>query len=267
MYTLFELMTLEGWEKIARPIVVRRPILFFFFFGFIMVFTFGLLNMIVACVVDKTLHMTKFMEEERTKEQHQQILQECLHLCDIFRVSDVDDNGTVTMAEFDHALQSNGEVRACLHKIGMPIDEAAQLFQMLDADGSGSLSMPELLAGFLKARGVISLTWDQIAVNSGIQSILRKLRCVPSDPPLDSSPRSPIPSFQLNQKAESNCESEVLLRLDGLMHAVASQSQGQAELCKRLGSLEQQVAHLTEVLGGNGTSLAPSTLPGSTAVF
>merc|ERR1719356_947615 len=47
MYSLFELMTLEGLEDVVRPLVMVQPALFLFFGSFIMIFSFGLLNMIV----------------------------------------------------------------------------------------------------------------------------------------------------------------------------------------------------------------------------
>mmetsp|Transcript_3115 Transcript_3115/g.10411 ORF Transcript_3115/g.10411 Transcript_3115/m.10411 type:complete len:333 (-) Transcript_3115:776-1774(-) len=51
MYALFELMTLEDWHEVGRPLVAESPMFFIFIFAFIIVFTFGLLNMIVGMVV------------------------------------------------------------------------------------------------------------------------------------------------------------------------------------------------------------------------
>merc|ERR1740123_1987566 len=53
MYSLFELMTLEGWDQVARPLVEAQPLTIFFIGSFIVIFTFGMLNMIVAMVVEK----------------------------------------------------------------------------------------------------------------------------------------------------------------------------------------------------------------------
>merc|ERR1711879_1125209 len=52
MYSLFELMTLEGWDRTARPLVERQPMILLFLALFIMIFTFGILNMVVALVVE-----------------------------------------------------------------------------------------------------------------------------------------------------------------------------------------------------------------------
>lgn len=55
MYSLFEVMTLEGWTQVVRPLVVHRPILVAFFILFIFVTAFFLLNLITAVVVDRTM--------------------------------------------------------------------------------------------------------------------------------------------------------------------------------------------------------------------
>jgi len=55
MYTLFEVMTLEGWTDVVRPILIYRPWLVVFFIFFVFVTAFFLLNLVTAVVVDRTL--------------------------------------------------------------------------------------------------------------------------------------------------------------------------------------------------------------------
>eukprot|EP00747_Dinoflagellata_sp_TGD_P211906 gnl/TRDRNA2_/TRDRNA2_85074_c0_seq1.p1 gnl/TRDRNA2_/TRDRNA2_85074_c0~~gnl/TRDRNA2_/TRDRNA2_85074_c0_seq1.p1 ORF type:complete len:496 (+),score=106.56 gnl/TRDRNA2_/TRDRNA2_85074_c0_seq1:95-1582(+) len=55
MYTLWEVMILEGWTDVVRPLVVMRPFLVMFFFLFVFVTAFFLLNLVTAVVVDKTI--------------------------------------------------------------------------------------------------------------------------------------------------------------------------------------------------------------------
>merc|ERR1712032_897676 len=69
-YSLFELMTLEGWTSVARPIVTKEPWLMAFFVLFICVFTFGLLNMFVGMVVGKTMEQAKIDEADEQREKH-----------------------------------------------------------------------------------------------------------------------------------------------------------------------------------------------------
>merc|ERR1719453_2228210 len=101
MYSLFELMTLEGWVEVGRPLVERQPAMFIFLFLFIMIFTFGLLNMIVAMVVEATLREAKRMDELSLRDAKYQMAQELRRMKDVFLRTDENKDGTITMAEFE----------------------------------------------------------------------------------------------------------------------------------------------------------------------
>jgi len=55
MFSLFEVMTLEGWTEAVRPFLGKHLILVIFFISFIFVTAFFLLNLVTAVVVDRTL--------------------------------------------------------------------------------------------------------------------------------------------------------------------------------------------------------------------
>lgn len=52
LFTLFQIMTLEGWADIARGLMVERPWAWFFFVAYILVSTFAVLNLFIAVVVN-----------------------------------------------------------------------------------------------------------------------------------------------------------------------------------------------------------------------
>jgi voltage-gated sodium channel len=52
LFTLFQVMTMEGWADIARDIMVAKPWAWLFFLIFIMVSTFTVLNLFIAVVVN-----------------------------------------------------------------------------------------------------------------------------------------------------------------------------------------------------------------------
>lgn len=52
LFTLFQVMTMEGWADIAREIMVAKPWAWIFFLVFIMVSTFTVLNLFIAVVVN-----------------------------------------------------------------------------------------------------------------------------------------------------------------------------------------------------------------------
>jgi voltage-gated sodium channel len=70
-FTLFQVMTLEGWsEGVARPIMEKMPHAWIFFLVFIMIATFVVVNMFIAVIVDSLNNLekdtTKIKNEERS---------------------------------------------------------------------------------------------------------------------------------------------------------------------------------------------------------
>lgn len=52
MFTLFQIMTLEGWADIARETMAVRPLAWLFFLAFILLATFTVLNLFIAVIVN-----------------------------------------------------------------------------------------------------------------------------------------------------------------------------------------------------------------------
>merc|ERR1719321_642396 len=76
MYTLFEVMTLEGWTDVVRPLLGSRPVMIVFFMFFVFVTAFFLLNLVTAVVVDRTMSsqaqnddMSTFVKEDERETQ------------------------------------------------------------------------------------------------------------------------------------------------------------------------------------------------------
>src|SRR5690606_27936413 len=53
MFTLFQVMTLEGWPgDVARPVMEVYPLAWLFFVPFIVITTFAVLNLFIGIIVD-----------------------------------------------------------------------------------------------------------------------------------------------------------------------------------------------------------------------
>ena len=62
-YTLFQIMTLEGWSMgIVRPVMAEFPYAWLFFVPFILIVTFSVLNMFIAIIVN-SLQTTQHEEQ------------------------------------------------------------------------------------------------------------------------------------------------------------------------------------------------------------
>lgn len=66
MFTLFSIMTLEGWADVAREVMGKYPLAWLFFVPFIVVSAFMVLNLFIAIIVNS---MQEAAEGERAAER------------------------------------------------------------------------------------------------------------------------------------------------------------------------------------------------------
>ncbi|MGQ0834057.1 MAG: ion transporter [Gammaproteobacteria bacterium] len=66
MFSLFQIMTLEGWADIAREIMAAEPGAWIFFLAFILLATFTVLNLFIAVIVNA-------MQEPHTPVEHRPV--------------------------------------------------------------------------------------------------------------------------------------------------------------------------------------------------
>ena len=65
MYTLFQIMTLEGWsDGVVRPVMEVHPWAWMFFIPFILVTTFAVLNLVVAVIVNSMQTLNDAAKED-----------------------------------------------------------------------------------------------------------------------------------------------------------------------------------------------------------
>ena len=82
MYSLFQIMTLDGWsENIAEPTMKIFPYAGYFFVPFIIVTSFAVLNLFIGIIVDsmQTAHRRERRAELRELEEHAEHEIEALH--------------------------------------------------------------------------------------------------------------------------------------------------------------------------------------------
>lgn len=173
MYSLFELMTLEGWEAVARPLVEAAPWCFFFLASFIMIFTYGILNMVVATVVEKTMEQTSLMKELDEKKEIRRMSEEVIELTEFFKEFDEDQDGNLTKEEFEATFDKNPVMVEALHQMGVPTKDPHELFRVLDWRGKKAITVNEFINGIGKIRHKTICPWDSIATYSATKCVER----------------------------------------------------------------------------------------------
>ena len=100
MFTLFQIMTLEGWADIVRDIMEPEPFAWLFFIPFILVATFTMLNLFIAIIVNA-------MQSEHEADQK----------AEMAAIQEASDAETATLtAEIARVRQDIAELKALVEK-------------------------------------------------------------------------------------------------------------------------------------------------------
>jgi len=175
MYSLFELITLEGWDQVVRPLVEAQPLSIFFFGSFIVIFTFGMLNMIVALVVEKTMEQTRQMRELENRREARKTRAELKRVIGVFHQADDNSDESLTLPELKDAIEKNPVVAKHLKDMGIPSENVKELFNILDWDGSGEIQIKEFLEGIRKVQAELPSSKDAALVYSSVRGMLKRM--------------------------------------------------------------------------------------------
>lgn len=155
MYTLF--LCISGgisWGEPMAPLALLDIEWFFVgsFLLYILFMTFGVLNILVAVFVDSAMQASMQDHEMRGVE-----LREAKHalaskLGGLFADADEDRSGSICRAELD-SFFGDEMARQILEAMGLEAGTSHQLFELLDTDGSGKVSVEEFIQGCLKTQG------------------------------------------------------------------------------------------------------------------
>jgi len=154
MLTVFQMITLENWAgKIVRPIMENDPLLTCMCLLAIALCSFGLLNVIIGVVVERTLVVVKENETNMSsiiQECEQRVLQSMQQ--EFVELASSSPDGEMDFSQFSQAIRTKS-FRVKLKIIGLPLEDAEELFFLLDVDNSQKLSVDEFVAGVQKMKG------------------------------------------------------------------------------------------------------------------
>lgn len=174
MFTLFQCMTLDGWSsEVARHVVNNQVSMVLFFLPFLLLTTFGLLNVIVAILVETMLAAAATNNSKLRVRQETARIRELQSIRDIFLISDSDCNGTLDLNEFLLAVQKP-EVQWRMRQLELPAADAAKLFGVIGNEGSRTLTLDEFIKGCTKLKGTAQ-SRDMLAVQAQADAVTRKM--------------------------------------------------------------------------------------------
>lgn len=151
MYTLIQVLTLDSWNAIARPLQRYVAGSWAFFYCYVAVAVIVFMNLVTAVIVKNALSHSKQDEETllAQKDSEQKSLLKTFRC--LFEVMDEDDSGTLTLEEFQGAFETK-EVATKLKLLGFKEEDCQVIFNLLD-EGDGCLTIDEFFEGLQEMKG------------------------------------------------------------------------------------------------------------------
>lgn len=152
--TLFQIMTGDGWSILARPLIEKYPWMALYFVGNIFIMVFGMLNLITAVVVDTAARGRENDLVNKAKEltfQRKKAVKKLIRLCEGI---DEDDSGTLNKEEFNAGFENSEEFSSTLISMDVSQEDLDCVFEILDTDGSNSISYVEFAENLFKMKTI-----------------------------------------------------------------------------------------------------------------
>jgi hypothetical protein len=139
MLTLFKIAFHDSSGAIYTPMIEHHPILALYFFVYIFLIAVCLLNLVTAVIVEGSLDQAD-QDKELAKIHKSQLANKMMpELRDVFHRMDTNHDGTITLDEFGNCDLAT---QATLYQL-FDTDDLVELFEILDVDGGGSVSIDE----------------------------------------------------------------------------------------------------------------------------
>lgn len=139
------MMISEGihWEKLMQPLSKEvSPWIRLLFCVFSAIAIFAVLNVVTGVFVESAIHTA--MEDKKVALTMQ--------MRKMFKQADDDNSGEISWTEFEAHLEEP-QMQACLKELNVDMEDAHELFRLLDINGSGSIDADELVNGSLLLMG------------------------------------------------------------------------------------------------------------------
>lgn len=151
MFSLFQILTLDRWTGIVRPLMRRQSWTVYFFIFFISLASFVMMNLVTAVMVEQAFGFMRQSEDEMVHAREKAKQMELDSLRSIFEDLDEDGNGRLTKEELD-ASRRHPKIQKQLRKLDITAKEIEELWDILD-DGDGELTVHEFVNGMKKMKG------------------------------------------------------------------------------------------------------------------
>jgi len=175
MFTLIQVLTLDTWcSGIVKHVAGHHWYLMVVFGVFMLLTTYGVLNLIIAIIVEQTLAASQQsaarvkVREEKAREAESDTLR------DVFLLADVELRCTLDLDTFEKACTEDPEVKWRMRQLELPLEDVKRLFQVMQGDGCRTLNMHEFMAGCSKLKGTAQ-SKELLGLQSKADNLAKKM--------------------------------------------------------------------------------------------
>lgn len=151
MYTLIQILTQDSFHHFTRDILYFVPWSWVYFYGYIAVACFVLMNLVTAIIVENALSTSNHDQENKAMDMERKKDRELKELKKLFSEMDADESGTLCWDEFRDSFEDPVMSRKWMLLDFQPRD-CKELFDLLD-NGDGEIETEEFFEGLTKIKG------------------------------------------------------------------------------------------------------------------
>jgi hypothetical protein len=174
----------DDWGNKMRPFRSLSSLYVYAFIFYIFFTVFGAVNVVVGAFVETAAAVSRRDHDSVIEQQIMQRQNVADDLRSFFHAADLDGSGLLTRDELTEYLQDH-KVKASFSSLDLNVSQAYELFDLLDANDDGELTLEEFLSGCMRLRGAASsmdvnlLLWEVEKVTWKVTAVNRKVdRCI-----------------------------------------------------------------------------------------
>eukprot|EP00930_Biecheleria_cincta_P039965 TRINITY_DN27421_c0_g1_i1.p1 TRINITY_DN27421_c0_g1~~TRINITY_DN27421_c0_g1_i1.p1 ORF type:complete len:653 (+),score=129.58 TRINITY_DN27421_c0_g1_i1:40-1998(+) len=172
MQLLLQFLTLDSWNSKMEAITVFAPWCILYFYLYISVAVFVLMNLVTAIIVENAMSASKMDEDMRLKQMEAQKSKEIKELRHLFELMDADGDGTLDWDEFEAAFEDE-EMSKKWRLLDFKAEDCKELFELLD-DGDGGIETDEFFEGLPRMKGQAA-SRDLMRVSKNVDKLMVKM--------------------------------------------------------------------------------------------
>mmetsp|Transcript_32604 Transcript_32604/g.76120 ORF Transcript_32604/g.76120 Transcript_32604/m.76120 type:complete len:641 (-) Transcript_32604:213-2135(-) len=135
----------DGWGEVAVPIIEHSPWTALIFVGSLLTLVFGVLNIIIAVVVDTFAEARLKDVENLAEEMEHDLEMNKEELKQLFQRIDKDGSGQLSLEELITGARRDPVLQSRLRVMDIDENDMKQLFCMIDVDNSGTIEASEFI--------------------------------------------------------------------------------------------------------------------------